>query len=146
MIRRWRRSKFRIQETRKGSKSDGGGRGAEYPILEEKLRKIVLKKRDKGLRFPIRLVVANARKIFRSMNPQRKTIPPFGKHWAENFLERNDLSLRTVTRVAQKRPSDHETAIRDFHIRLRRFIGERGPFRLDQIVNCDQTPMPFSFL
>ena len=72
--------------------------------------------------------------------------------WFTRFKTRYKISLRRATNTAQKVPQDKEAAIQEFHRQIREVQAPSegdGPqeeqFKLCQIANVDQTPLPFSF-
>ena len=76
----------------------------------------------------------------------------YSLEWFTCFKTRYKISLRRATNTAQKVPQDKEAAIQEFHRQIREVQAPSegdGPqeerFKLCQIANVDQTPLPFSF-
>jgi len=60
--------------------------------------------------------------------------------WLENFLRRNDFSLRRRTTISQKLPHDYKTKIVTFVMRVRQ-MREMKQYPLALIDNMDETPL-----
>ena len=75
----------------------------------------------------------------------------FSKNWFRQFLRRQHISLRKRTNQSQKQPEEYREAVQSFHQFIRKAAEpkehekdqEVGKFKLENIVNMDQTPMPF---
>ena len=77
----------------------------------------------------------------------------FSSGWFDRFKARNNISLHRSTNTAQKPATDKLSLIRQFHTTIRREAKpsdeapsfDVGRFKLHQIANMDQTPLPFTF-
>ena len=74
----------------------------------------------------------------------------FSKSWLRSFLRRQHISLRKRTNQSQKQPEEYREAIQCFHQFIRKvaepqdaILQDIGRFKLENIANVDQTPMPF---
>ena len=126
-------------------------RQAKFPEMEEKLHKEVRELRRKGIKVKGWWFKARAKQILDSTNPDHNFKYSLG--WFTRFKKRYRINLRISSNTAQNPPSDKEAAIQEFHRQIReaQLPGEGdGPkeekFRLSQIANVDQTPLPFSFV
>lgn len=84
----------------------------------------------------------------------------FSNGWFRQFLSCHQISLRFVTNKASKLPSDYNETVlewlrvnrRNSQLRLNNEIGlgenepNIGRYRLSNIANMDQTPLPFEYL
>ena len=75
----------------------------------------------------------------------------FLKNWFRRFLRRQHISLCKRTNQSQKQPEQYCEAVQSFHQFIHK-VGEPkehekdqhvGKFKLENIANMDQTPMPF---
>ena len=75
----------------------------------------------------------------------------FSKSWFRSFLRRQHISLRKRTNQSQKQPEEYREPIQCFHQFIRKVAEPKdheheqdiGKFKLKNIANMDQTPMPF---
>ena len=148
----WIKGEKEIKSSKKGSKRvKGGGRAPFWPDVEEKLVIEFQELRKKGLKVRQYWFKTRARQLMKEMHPDMNF--SFSQGWFDRFKYRKEISYRTATNIAQKKPSDHEEKIRNFHLSIRRVaackgnssVGELGKFSLSTIANVDQTPLPFTF-
>ena len=125
-------------------------RRAEFPTMEEQLHKEFRELRRKGFKVKGWWFKARVKQILESTHPA--TTFKYSEGWFTRFKDRYKISFRRPTNTAQKPPDEKEEAIQKFHrqIRVVQSAGEGdGPqeerFKLHQIANVDQTPLPFSF-
>lgn len=75
----------------------------------------------------------------------------FSNSWFRGFQKRQRISLRKRTNQAQKEPEHYQPVIQSFHQFIRKVaepkdyekLEDVGRFKLANIANMDQTPMPF---
>lgn len=131
-----------------------------WPELESRLYNLFLEKRAVGQ--PIRRgwFRLHANVLFREIYPNASTsIFRFSNGWFEAFLGRYRISLRCITKKAQKVPEDYRRLIvswLQFNRRNSQLLGgswmetvlnrELGRFQLSNICNLDETPLPFEYL
>lgn len=142
MVRDWRKKKSVLLDTTKTMKKIRPSI-RPYAALEEKVLTWVNGQREKGLivnRATIRL------KALLYSREKEFNIQPGKFHasagWCTRFMDRNDLSLRQRTHIAQKLPKDIEVKVDSFHQFI---IKERKmyDYELGHIGNMDETPMTF---
>ena len=108
-----------------------------------------------------RWFIAKAKDIFQRLYPQLVIELPSGQHsyggfkfstsWFQGFQRRQHISLRKRTNQAQRQPAHYRTVIQSFHQFIRKVAEPKdyeqshdiGRFKLENIANMDQTPMPF---
>ena len=114
--------------------------------MEEQLHKEFCELRRKGIKVKGWWFKSRARKILDSMQPDNTFKYSLG--WFTCFKTHYKISLRRATNTAQKVPQDKEAAIQEYCEVQAPSEGD-GPqeerFKLCQIANVDQTPLPFSF-
>ena len=147
-ILRWAADQDKIRKSKKGSKHVKPQRKAVYPDMEEVLYQ---EHRRKGLKVKGYWFKARARQLMSEMHPDA----PFcvSEGWFTGFKVRHSISFRRSINTAQRPPADKMDLIRQFHREIRKTaaVGEGdeqqsvGRFKLSQIANMDQTPLPFSF-
>ena len=150
-ILRWAADQDKIRKSKKGSKHVKHQRKAVYPDMEEVLYQEYQEHRRKGLKVKGYWFKARARQLMSEMHPDA----PFrvSEGWFTGFKVRHFISFRRSTNTAQRPPADKMDLIRQFHREIRKTAavggGDEqqsvGRFKLSQIANMDQTPLPFSF-
>lgn len=108
-----------------------------------------------------RWFIAKAKEIFRRLYPQLISESPsghisyggfkFSNSWFQGFQRRQRISLRKTTNQAQKEPEHYLPGMQSFHQFIRKVAKPKdyeehkdiGRFKLANIANMDQTPMPF---
>ena len=125
-------------------------RSAEFPVMEEQLHKEFRELRRRGVKVKGWWFKSRAKQILASIEPNASF--QFSEGWFVRFKRRYRISLRRPTNTAQRQPTEKEAAIQEFHhqIREKQLSGTGdGPqedrFKLHQIANVDQTPLPFAF-
>ena len=118
--------------------------------MEEKLHSEFRELRRKGLKVKAWWFKSRAKQILLSTHPGSTF--KFSNGWFTRFKKRYKISLRRPTNTSQRQPTDKEEAIQMFHQTIRDLqCSGRGDgpqeerFKLCQIANMDQTPLPFSF-
>lgn len=163
-LTRWRKEEAegKFSSLRKGQQRiSGGGRKRQWEEMERKLYD----------RFRIRRAMGGfvRRGWFRRVSKELfiETYPTepltnfcFSNGWFRGFLSHHRISLRLVTNKSSQLPSDFGEAIlnwmrynrRNSQIRTddERGLGDEpatiGRYRLSNIINMDQTPLPFEYL
>ena len=102
-----------------------------------------------------------SKELFTKVYPEKDTqLFKFGNGWFRGFLQAHRISLRFITNKASKLPADFANAILDwmkFNRRNSQLRPENkmglgdipkavGRYRLQNICNMDQTPLPFEYL
>ena len=139
-IRQWVKNEEKIRKQNRNSKSVRG-RKAVYPELEKKLLDEFSQRRAQGKIVKKWWFISRAKKLLTELHPDETNFK-FSDRWFIAFCRRNKLSLRRKTHVSQKSPSQLKASVEKFHAKLLR-ERKRGTFRLCDIANMDQTPLPF---
>ena len=148
-VLRWIKDEKKIRDGKKGSKHTKHDRPAKYPDVEEKLRAEYRELRKKGLKVKGWWFRTRAKQIFKELHPDETFV--FSNTWFAGFKTRSHIILRRSTNTCQRQPADKKSAIQGFHQAIRRearngeSVGQLGKFKLSQITNVDQTPLPFTF-
>lgn len=150
-ILRWSHEETKIQKSSKGSKHCQHSGAGPFQKMEEVLKEEFLDLRRKGLRVRSFWFRVRAKQLMEEMEPG----VPFAcsDGWFTRFKARHGISLRCPTNTSQRPALDKVETIRAFHHTIRRLAkpGEGQPtedvgrFKLSQIANMDQTPLPFCF-
>ena len=131
-----------------------------WPELEDRLYSDFIERRKGGRTVRQGWFRIQSQFQFRAMYPDvNPAIFRFSNGWFRGFLSRHKISLRSITKKAQKIPSDYEILIlnwlrfnrRNSQPRIDRFwevAVERpvGRYELSNICNLDETPLPFEYL
>ena len=148
-IGRWVADEAKITKSSKVSKRVKFSRKCRFPELEEALYDEYKKLCKQGIKVKGFWFKTRAKQLLEKMEPG--TNFKFSNAWFTGFKSRHRISLRRVTNVSQRPPSDKREAIQLFHHSIRRLAAEPRPMRptgkysLAQIANVDQTPLPFAF-
>ena len=150
-ILRWAAAESEIKKSKKGSKHMKHTAKGEHHEMEAALYQKYKELRRKGLKVKGYWFKLRARQLLTEMNPE--TSFKFSDGWFTAFKTRYKISLRRRTNTSQKAPDDKVQAIQSFHNDIRKVAalsdGDEqhsvGRFKLCQIANMDQTPLPFSF-
>ena len=150
-LHRWLKDESKIRASKRGSRRNQFDRRAEYLDMEEKLHSEFRELRRKGLKVKAWWFKNRAKQILLSTNPGCTFKCSNG--WFTRFKRQYKISLRRPTNTAQQHASSKEKAIQMFHQTIRDLqcsnVEGDGPveerFKLCQIANMDQTPLPFSF-
>ena len=145
-VLRWIKDEKKIRDGKKGSKHIKHDRPAMYPDVEEKLRVEYRELRKKGLKVKGWWFRTRAKQIFKELHPD-KTL---------SFQTRSLLVSRLAATSACVVAPIHArgsllTRNQQFHQAIRHearngeSVGQLGRFKLSQIANIDQTPLPFTF-
>ena len=105
--------------------------------------------RRKGLKVKGYWLKLRAKQLLSQMEPENNF--KFSSGWFDKA--RKNISLRRATNTDQKPATDKLSHIRQFHNTIRREAKpsdeapsfDEGRFKLHQIANMDQTPLPFTF-
>lgn len=109
-IRQWKKREAEFVKLMKESKTKrkrlcGGGRKKIMPELDKILFDWILTQRMKSLRVSRRSIREEAKRIFPTLENNELFDFKASRGWLEKFLDRNNLTLRRKTTVAQKDPS-----------------------------------------
>ena len=137
-IREWRKKKDRLKKLPKTKQAERDSK-AHFPEVEAESMTWIEDQRRQGIAVSTAEIRLQASQV-----AQRLKISSFGcsVNWVYAFLQRNDLSIRRRTYIAQKLPEDSEEKLFQFQ---RFIIHQRKEFdyELSQIGNADQTPLTF---
>jgi len=131
-----------------------------WPELENRLYDDFVKRREGGRTVRQGWFRIQSQFVFREIYP---TVDPvtfrFSNGWFSGFLSRHKVSLRSITKRAQKLPADYEILILNWLRFNRRNSQPRvsnfwevavehpvGRYELSNICNLDETPIPFEYL
>jgi len=131
-----------------------------WPELEEKLYSDFLEWREQGQIVRRGWFRVQAGFRFRELYPDRDPAGfQFSNGWFAGFLGRHRISLRSVTKKAQKVPVEYQTLVlnwlrfnrRNSQPRLTKFLEtvlepQVSRFLESNICNLDETPIPFEYL
>jgi len=149
-------------EARKGQRRlVGGGRQRQWKELKWALYEEFYQRRAIGR--PVRRGCFRrvSRELFERLYQGKDTqLFKFSNGWFRGFLQAHQISLRFITNSASKLPADFLNAIVDWMKFNRRnsqlrpdnemglgdIPGIVGRYRLQNICNMDQTPLPFEYL
>lgn len=134
----------------------------QWPELEERLYELFLSRRDAGQAIRRGWFRVFANEIYRELYPNAQAISSlfrFSNGWFEKFLRRFRISLRCITKKAQKIPQDYYSLVINWLQFNRRNSQPRpnywmetvlsraiGRYHLSNICNLDETPLPFEYL
>jgi len=149
-------------EARKGQRRlVGGGRQRQWKELEWALYEEFYQRRAIGRPVRRRWFRRVSRELFEKLYQGKDTqLFKFSNGWFRGFLQAHHISLRFITNSASKLPADFSNTILDWMKFNRRnsqlrpdnemglgdIPGIVGRYRLQNICNMDQTPLPFEYL
>jgi len=162
----WVRKKKEIEKVGKNSpvkKQEGElgySRRVLWPELEDKLYVESIERRKAGRIVKQEWFRIQSTFLFRSIYPNvNAAIFPFSNRWFRGFLGRHRISLRSITKTAQKLPEDYRILVINWLRFNRRNSQPRavcfwevslqhpvGRYELSNICNLDETPIPYEFL
>lgn len=148
------KSEEKIIRSPGGTRKFGAGRAAFYPVMEKKLHKEFLELRNQGLKVKQWWFRTRSKQLCDEIYPERKF--KFKNSWFVGFKRPFGVSYRAQTNVHQTSGNDKRQLISEFHKLVRKQAlykgpgkqseGEIGQFKLSDICNIDQSPLPFAFL
>ena len=139
-VRTWVNSEEKIQKQKPKSKASGRGCTSKYPIMEGILYDEYKQGRENGRIIKRRWFDARAKQLISEHYPDEEF--KHSDQWFNRFCRRFKIAFRRKTHVAQAAPKELEPAISKFHASLLR-VRRRGEYKLKDIANMDQTPLPF---
>jgi len=160
----WKRDEGegKYAEARKGQRRlGGGGRQRQWWEMERVLYEEFRLQRAIGRIVRRGWFRRVSKESFTKVYPGKETqLFKFGNSLFRGFLQVHQISLRFITNTASKLPADFANAILDWmkfnrHNSQQRPDDERGEgdlpgmvgrYRLQNICNMDQTPLPFKYL
>ena len=162
----WVRKKKEIEKVGKNSpvKKQEGELGYSqrvlWPELEDKLYIEFIERRKAGRIVKQEWFRIQSTFLFRSIYPNvNAAIFFFSNRWFRGFLGRHRISLRSITKTAQKLPEDYRILVINWLRFNRRNSQPRaacfwevslqhpvGRYELSNICNLDETPIPYEFL
>jgi hypothetical protein len=139
----------------------GGGRVRKWAIMERALYERFRQRRGEGKIIRRSWFRRVSKELFTECYPdQAPNLFRFSNGWFQGFLSWHQITLRCVTNKASQLPSDYTNAIinwmrynrRNSQLRPDNDLGlgdhpaDVGRYRLQNICNMDQTPLPFEYL
>ena len=140
---------------------EGGGRQRKWIEMERILYDRFRYRRAEGKVVRRSWFRQNAKKIYEETYPTTVSLFCFSNGWFRGFLSWHKITLRAITNKASQLPTDYVTALVNWmrfnrrNSQIRRDTtsgelldegGEVGRYRLCNICNMDQTPLPFEYL
>ena len=147
-VRDWRKKKSDLQSliSMRGNKKrvrlEGGGRKPLSEEMESLLLEYILDRRLRGLHVSRKLIMKKAMVIYQDIQEAELTEETFeaSKGWLEKFMQRNSLSLRRHTSVAQKDPDLLVSKVVSYILRVRR-LREKFSYQPADMIAFDETPI-----
>ncbi|RPA89608.1 hypothetical protein L873DRAFT_1849216 [Choiromyces venosus 120613-1] len=160
-ISNWNQPKHINMLVSQGPASYGGTHAVlhhRWPELEERLFTQFLGRRGEGKVIRRGWFRRLATRLYRELYPDTLHLFRFSAGWFNRFLKRYHIVIRFTTNQASKIPEEFQNHILSW-LRFNRrnslprnslekahLITDVGRFRLSQICNMDETPIPFEFL
>ena len=137
----WVRAEQKIRNQKPRSKSSGRGRQPFFPSLEKDLHAEfkTIRREDKIVKrwwFNTRMI-----QLMKERNPEKADFKASDR-WFSTFCRRYGVVLCRKTHTAQKAPEQLRNTITKFHSKILR-ERKRGKYEDRDIINKDQTPLPF---
>ena len=164
-ISNWVMNKKEIEKVGRNSQSRmreelGESGRVLWPELESQLYSDFIERREAGRRVRQSWFRIQSKFQFRSLYTDVSSdVFPFSNGWFRGFLSRYKISLRTITKKAQKLPAEYETLIINWLRFNRRNSQPRteffwevsinrpvGRYELANICNFDERPIPYDYL
>jgi hypothetical protein len=133
--------------------------GARWPLLEKELVKLFAERREAGRVVRRGWFERQAKRLHLELYPNSTTPFCFSQGWFNRFLSRNEIVIRVLTNKAQQAPEEYFQVIANFLCFNRRNSQLRdgtedmvrgalivGRFILSNILNMDQTSLPWEYL
>lgn len=144
-IREWRQQEDALRGMPR-EKRAARGKSAKWPNLEKRLTNWIMTQREGGIAVSTKMIMHQGQVISDEMMKNKETEETADfratHSWCFRFMKRNNLAMRTRTKLAQKMPNAYEDKILQFHsyvINLRKTTN----FELGQIANMDEVPLTF---
>ncbi|RPA97235.1 hypothetical protein L873DRAFT_1691456 [Choiromyces venosus 120613-1] len=150
------------QETIVNQKGTGRQQSAkwicQWPEMEKELFEIFLEERNKGRLIRQGWFQAQARQLFSKHYGGIPNMFVFSIGWFSGFLKRWSISCRVLTKISSRLPDEYECLVINWlrfnrrnsqprnHYEQAGLISDIGRFRLSNILNLDETPIPFEYL
>lgn len=159
-ISEWVRNQKKIEQQKPTDRSSREAVICQWPELETRLYEEFLERRKQGRSVRQSWFRAHAYEIFRDLYPSSDTsIFRFSNGWFHSFLQRNRVSLRSITKTAQMIPEEYQKLVVNW-LRFNRRNSQPRPenwletvlirtvdrYYLSNIFNIDETPIPFEYL
>lgn len=163
-LTRWKKDERegKFEGPKAGQRRGGsGGRQRTWKEMERELYTEFLKRRGMGRVVRRGWFRRISFELFQKTYPEKHTsLFKFSNGWFRGFLRYHHISLRFVTNTASRLPADFASAIlhwMQFNRRNSQLRGDNemglgdspatiGRYRLQNICNMDQTPLPFEYL
>jgi len=129
-----------------------------WPAMEEELFAIFLAEQQKGRLIRRGWFRTQAKELFTKHYSASANMFVFSAGWFNGFLKRWSISCRALTKMSSRLPEKYELLVvnwlrfnrrnsqpRNFFERCQ-ITSDIGRFRLSNILNLDETPIPFEYL
>ena len=139
-VRRWRQNQAVLKEQRRDQRA-ARLCFPKFPELETELTQWIEEKRKAGIAVSTTLIRLKARSLAKEKKIRESDFKA-SVHWCHRFMNRNNLSIRRRTSIAQKLPENLEHKLQKFQSYI---IAEhrKHQYDLSRIGNADQTPLTF---
>ncbi len=132
-------TEFVPYNTRGTSRKIHPGRESVLAQVKEQLRAFTFKLREQGVQVTNRMVMREAGRLLPAFKAKTRRAQELAIH---RFTQSVGLAYRCATHTAQKHFMDTEAYSKDFIAVMKSKLQGRN---LDDVLNMDQTPIPFSF-
>ncbi|RPB00518.1 hypothetical protein L873DRAFT_1564006, partial [Choiromyces venosus 120613-1] len=129
-----------------------------WPAMEEELFDIFLAERQKGRLIRRGWFRTQARELFVKHYSTSANIFVFSTGWFNGFLKRWGISCRALTKISSCLPDEYKKLVVNWlrfnrcnsqprnYFERSQIISDIGRFRFSNILNLDETPIPFEYL
>ena len=140
-VRLWRKKKYELEKMPKDKRANRHG-DTPFKLLESDLCAWISEIRSRGL--TVSRMSIRAKALLMSQDKKYEIDQNFkaSAGWCTRFMNRNGLTIRRRTHIAQKLPNDVNDKVAGFH----KFVidmRKKQQYDLAQIGNMDETPMYF---
>jgi hypothetical protein len=132
-----------------------------WPVLEERLYGLFQEARQANKITTVAWFRRNSKQIWKEIHPDAEKVFVFSNGWFANFKRRYNITRRRVTKKATKLPQEYVPVVNQFLQFVKRNSQRRTPlqptihnltdgsperrFPKANIINFDETPVPFEF-
>lgn len=138
MVRDWRRTKDSLLLMKRTKKANRG-HAARYPEIEKSVVEFVLSERAKCRAVSTLQIQMKAKEMASDLKIENFNA---NSSWCFRFMQRNRLSIRQRTTVAQQLPDNHQHLVDSFVTFTKAKIQEYN-VQMSNIINMDEVPLTF---
>ena len=154
----WEKQEEILQQKTNSHRQSSSTWQCYWPEMEEELFSAFIKRRQAGGLVRRGWFRRTAIELFKKLYPESANMFVFSGGWFNNFLNRWNISCRAITKKASKLPDEYRQLVINWLRFNRRNSQPRnsferdgittdvGCFRLSNILNLDETPIPFEYL